>query len=208
MVEEIIIGFLECKRNEESFMRIILGSKSARRRELMDLFVPNYEIIVSNADETLEDGLSIEEQSKKLGYIKAKAVFDEIEGDRVVIGSDTMVMKDGRLYGKPKDFEEAVEMLNTLKNTKHQVITSIAILSQEGDNYAEYIDYDIADVYFKDMTQEEIVDWINEGKCYDQAGGYAIQDRFAVFVDKVVGNYSTVVGLPIHKVYEYIKKWL
>ena len=189
-------------------MRIILGSKSARRRELMDLFVPNYEIIVSNADETLEEGLSIEEQSKKLGYIKAKAVFDETEGDRVVIGSDTMVVKDGRLYGKPKDFDEAVEMLSTLKNTKHQVITSIAILSQEGDNYAEYIDYDIADVYFKDMTHEEMVAWINEGKCYDQAGGYAIQDRFAVFVDQVCGNYSTVVGLPIHKVYEYIKKWL
>ena len=123
-------------------MRIILGSKSARRRELMDLFVPNYEIIVSNADETLEEGLSIEEQCKKLGYIKAKAVFDETEGDRIVIGSDTMVVKDGILYGKPKDFEEAVEMLNTLKNTKHQVITSLAILIQEGENYSEYIDYD------------------------------------------------------------------
>ena len=164
--------------------------------------------MVSEVDETLEEGLSLEEQSKKLGYIKAKAVFDETTGDRVVIGSDTMVVKNGKLYGKPKNFEDAVEMLNTLKNDKHQVITSIAILSQEGENYAEYIDYDITDVYFKDMTGQEIINWINEGKCYDQAGGYAVQDKFAVYVDKIVGNYTTVVGLPIHKVYEYIKKWL
>ena len=189
-------------------MRIILASKSARRRELMDLFVPKYEVIVSNADETLEDGLSIEEQSKKLGYIKAKAVFDQTEGNRVVIGSDTMVVKDGVLYGKPKDHEEAVQMLNTLKNDKHQVITSLAILTQEGENYSEYIDYDITDVYFKDMTPEEIENWIKEGVCYDQAGGYAIQQKFAVYVDKVCGNFTTVVGLPIHKVYEHIKKWL
>lgn len=189
-------------------MRIILASKSPRRKDLLGMFVPKFDIIVSNADETLEDGLSIIEQSKKLGYIKAKAVFDETDGDRVVIGSDTMVVKDGKLFGKPKDFKEAVSMLETLRNDKHQVITSIAILSQDGDNYAEYIDYDITDVYFKDISREEIVDWINEGKCFDQAGAYAIQDKFAVFIDKIDGNYSTVVGLPIHKVYEYIKKWI
>ena len=84
-------------------MKVILASKSPRRKELMDLLGIDYEIIVSNADETLEEGMSFEEQSKRLGYIKAKAVFDETSGDRIVIGSDTMVMKDGKLYGKPKD---------------------------------------------------------------------------------------------------------
>ena len=93
-------------------MRIILASKSKRRKDLLDLFVPKYEVIVSNADETLEEGLSIIEQSKKLGYIKARTVFEETKGDRVVIGSDTMVVKDGKLFGKPKDFEDAVSMLN------------------------------------------------------------------------------------------------
>lgn len=189
-------------------MRIILASQSKRRKELMDLFVPKYEIIVSNADETLEKGLSIEEQSKKLGYIKAKAVFEQTKGDRVVIGSDTMVIKDGKLYGKPKDYQDAVSMLNTLKNSTHQVITSIAILSQENENYAEYIDYDITEVTLKDMSKEEIDNWIKEGICFSQAGAYAVQEKFAVFVEKIEGNYTTVVGLPIHKVYEYIKKWL
>ena len=74
-------------------MRIILASQSPRRKELMDLMGLNYEVIVSHADETFEDGLTIEEQSKRLGYIKAKAVFDKTQGDRIVIGSDTMVLK-------------------------------------------------------------------------------------------------------------------
>lgn len=199
---------LEVSTKGDRKMKIILASKSPRRKDLLSMFVPEFEVDVSNIDERLEEGLSIIEQSKKLGYIKAKAVFDKTEGDRVVIGSDTMVVKDGKLFGKPKDFKDAVEMLETLRNDKHQVITSIAILSQDGGNYAEYIDYDMTDVYFKDISREEIVDWINEGKCFDQAGAYAIQDKFAVFIDKIDGNYYTVVGLPIHKVYEYIKKWL
>ena len=199
---------LEVSTKGDRKMKIILASKSPRRKDLLSMFVPEFEVDVSNIDERLEEGLSIIEQSKKLGYIKAKAVFDKTEGDRVVIGSDTMVVKDGKLFGKPKDFKDAVDMLETLRNDKHQVITSIAILSQDGDNYAEYIDYDITDVYFKNISREEIVDWINEGKCFDQAGAYAIQDKFAVFIDKIDGNYYTVVGLPIHKVYEYIKKWL
>ena len=112
-------------------MKVILASKSPRRKELMDLLGIKYEIMVSEEDETLEEGLSLEEQSKKLGYIKAKAVFDKTSEDRIVIGSDTMVIKNGKMFGKPKDKEDAVKMLNMLKNDKHQVITSIAILVQK-----------------------------------------------------------------------------
>ena len=97
-------------------MRIILASKSPRRKELMDLLGIDYEIIVSNVDETLEEGLSLEEQSKRLAFIKAKAVFDKIEGDKIVIGSDTIVVKDGKIYGKPKDREDAINMINSIKN--------------------------------------------------------------------------------------------
>ena len=96
-------------------MKIILASQSPRRKELMDLLNINYEIIVSNADETLEKGLTIEEQAKKLSYIKAKTVFDKTSGDRIVIGSDTMVVKNGKIYGKPKDNQDAFKMLKELK---------------------------------------------------------------------------------------------
>lgn len=189
-------------------MRIILASQSPRRKELMDLMKLQYEVIVSHADETFEDGLTIEEQSKRLGYIKAKAVFDKTEGDRIIIGSDTMVLKGSEALGKPKNKEDAIRMLNLLKNTEHKVITSLAVLIQEGEKYTEYVDYDISKVYFKDISQEEILKWIEEGKPYDLAGAYAIQSKFGVFVEKIEGNYFTVVGLPIHKLYDVIKNYI
>lgn len=189
-------------------MKVILASKSPRRKELMDLLNIDYEIIVSNADETLEEGLSLKEQSKRLGYIKAKAVFDETEGDRIVIGSDTMVLKDDKVYGKPKDKQDAINMLNDLKNSKHEVFTSVVILVQKGTEYKEYIDCDITDVYVSDMTDKEIEKWIEIGNIYDKAGAYAIQEEFGVFIDKIDGNYSTVIGLPINKVYKILKKYI
>jgi len=189
-------------------MKVILASKSPRRKELMDLLGIEYEIIVSEADETLEPGLSLEEQSKKLGYIKSKAVFDKTEGDRIVIGSDTMVIKDGKLFGKPKDKQDAINMLNSLKNDKHQVITSIAILVEKDGKYEEYIDCDISNVYVADMTDEEIEKWIEIGDVYDKAGAYAIQSSFGIFVDKVEGNYGTIVGMPINKVYKILKQYI
>ena len=189
-------------------MKVILASKSPRRKELMELLDIDFEIMVSQADETLEEGLSLEEQSKKLGYIKAKAVFDKTSGDRIVIGSDTLVVKDGKLFGKPKDREDAINMIKALKNNKHQVITSIAILVEKEGKYQEYLDYDITDVYVADMSKEEIEDWIDTGKSYDKAGAYAIQMEFAKHVQKIDGNYESIVGLPINKVYKILKQYI
>lgn len=189
-------------------MKIILASKSPRRKELLDLLNVDYEIIVSDADETLDEKLSIEEQAKKLSYIKAKTIFDQIKGDRIVIGSDTMVIKDGKIYGKPKDEKDAFNMLKILKNKKHEVITGLAILIEKDGIYEEYIDYDTAEVYFKDMSDEEIINWINTGKALDKAGAYAVQGEFMVFIEKFNGNYSTIMGLPIHKVYDILKKYI
>ena len=189
-------------------MKVILESKSPRRKELMDLLNIDYDIIVSNADETFEEGLSLKEQSKRLGYIKAKAVFDETKGDRIVIGSDTMVLRGENLYGKPRDKEHAIEMLKDLSSSKHEVFTSLAILVQKGNEYKEYIECDVADVYFSDISDEEIEKWIATGKAYDKAGAYAIQSEFGVFIDKIDGNYYTVVGLPINKVYKILKEYI
>lgn len=194
------------KDNMKKDMKYILASKSPRRKELLDLMGIKYEIVLSNADETFEEGLTIEEQSKRLGYIKAKKVFDTTNGNRIVIGSDTMVLKDNKVYEKPKDREDAIRMLMELKNAKHTVITSLAVLSEKDGKYAEYIDYDKSDVYIKDMSMEEINDWIEVGNPYDKAGAYAIQSEFGVHIEKIDGNYFTVVGLPIHKLYDIIKE--
>ena len=187
-------------------MRIILASQSPRRKELMEAITKNFEVIVSNTDEKLEEGLTIEEQAKNVSYQKAKAVFDRTEGDRIVIGSDTMVVKNSKIYGKPKSTEEAMQMIKMLKNTEHKVYTGLAILAQKDGQYKEYLDCDIADVYFRDMNEEEIENWVNSGEAMDKAGAYAVQGKFMVFIDKINGNYQTVMGLPIHKVYEYLKK--
>ena len=189
-------------------MKVILASKSPRRKELMDLLNIDYEIIVSNANETFEEGLTLKEQSKRLGYIKAKEVFDKTSGDRIVIGSDTMVLKGDKVYGKPKDKQDAINMLNDLKASKHEVFTSLAILVQKGNEYKEYIDCDITNVYVSDMTDEEIQKWIEVGNVYDKAGAYAIQEMFGVFIEKIDGNYSTVIGLPINKVYNILKNYI
>ena len=189
-------------------MKVILASSSPRRKELMELLGIEYEIIVSEADETLEEGLTLEDQSKKLAYVKAKAVFDKTSGNRAVIGSDTLVVKDGKLLGKPKDKQDAINMINFLKNDKHQVITSIAILAEKDGRYEEHIECDIADVYVSDITDEEIEKWIDTKNAYDKAGGYAIQSEFGVYIDKIDGNYHTIVGLPIKKVHRILKKYI
>ena len=152
-------------------MKIILASSSPRRKELLEMMGLKFEVKVSNADETFKEGLSVEEQSKRLAYIKAKAVFEDTTGDRIVIASDTMVIKQNKIYGKPHNREEAINMLMDLNDSKHQVITSICVLTQKGDEYTEQIDYDIADVYFKKMTMEEIESWIDTGEAYDKARG-------------------------------------
>lgn len=189
-------------------MKIILASKSPRRKELLEFITEDFEISVSDVDETFVDGLKVIEQSKRLAYIKAKTVFDKLEDNTIVIGSDTIVVKEDKVYGKPKDREEAIEMINELKNSKHQVITSLAVLVKKDGKYEEYIDYDTTEVHIKDMSEEEIIKWVDSGKCFDKAGAYAIQGEFSVFIDKIVGNYFTVVGLPIHKLYDILKKYI
>jgi len=142
-------------------MRIILASGSPRRKELLDLINIKYEVIKSNVDESFINNLTIEEQSKRLAYIKAKDVFDKTSEDRIVIGSDTLVLKNGKVYGKPNSKKEAFDMIKELKNDMHEVITSLSVISNINENYEEYVDYDIAKVYIKDITDEEIQKWID-----------------------------------------------
>ncbi len=189
-------------------MKVILASQSPRRKELLDLLKIKYEIIPSKVDETLEEGLSIIEQSKRLAYIKAKEIFNKTEGDRIIIGCDTMVMKDDKIYEKPKDKQDAINMIKQLNNSSHQVITSLCVIIQDNGQFKQYLDYDIAKVYLNDMTQDEIERWVKEGKPLDKAGGYAIQSEFCVYVNKIEGNYTTIVGLPMHKLYSAIKEYI
>lgn len=189
-------------------MRVILASSSPRRKELLKSITEDFEVIISDSDESFQEGLTIEEQSKRIAYLKAKTVFDQTQGDRIVIGADTMVLKDRAIYGKPKDKQEAYEMLSDLQNAMNEVITGVSIIVEKDGEQKEYNDYDIAKVYIVSMKDREIQDWVNSGKAMDKAGAYAVQEEFSKYIEKIEGNYATVVGLPIHKVYQVIKQYL
>ncbi|MBP3708467.1 MAG: septum formation protein Maf [Clostridia bacterium] len=191
-------------------MKFILASKSPRRKEILKKIIPEFETIVSNSDEHLTSGMPKKNQVIEISYQKAKEVFDKTEGDRVVIGSDTMVVKDDVIYGKPKSKENAKELIKQLLSgdKMHEVITGICVLAQKDGKIERHDEFDSARIYFTDITDEEIDAWIATGKAMDKAGAYAIQDEFGVFVEKIEGNYSAVVGLSMPKVYSIIKKYM
>ena len=191
-------------------MKVILASGSPRRKELLKMVVPEFEIKISEAEEILEEGVTPEEQATRLAYLKALNVFEQTKGNRIVIGSDTMVVKNGKIYGKPSSKEKAKQMIKELLDgdRTHYVITGLSIIIEKDGKNQEYETFDKVKVYFNDMTDDEIEKWIETGKSMDKAGAYAMQEEFGVFVEKIEGNYSTVVGLPIHKVYEIIKNYL
>ncbi len=191
-------------------MKIILASGSPRRKELLSLFVKNFEVMISGVDENIAENLIPEELASKLAYIKAKDIFDKTNGDRIIIGSDTIVTKNGKIYGKPKNKAHAKEMIKDLisGNGVHSVITGLCVIIEENGKYKEYKTFDEVKVFLKHITDEEIERWINTGKAMDKAGAYGVQNEFCVFVEKIEGNYTTVVGLPTHKLYDIIKDYI
>ena len=187
-------------------MKIILASKSPRRKELLELMgIHDFEVKVSNVDETLKENLTIQEQIKDLAHRKAKAVLDTIGEDCIVIGADTIVEKNGKIYGKPKTKQEAYEMLKEFSNATHQVVTGVCVLKQENGKVTCYVDEDTTQIEIKPLTDQEIMDWIDSGEAMDKAGAYAIQGKFAVHIQKMNGNYHSVMGLPINKLYDIMK---
>lgn len=191
-------------------MRIILASASPRRKELLGLIVPEFEIMVSGIDEKIEEGLTLQEQVTRLAYAKSKDIYEKTNGDRIIIGSDTIVTKNGKIYGKPKDRNHAKQMINELLegDKTHSIITGLSVIIEKDGEYKEYKTYDEVKVFLKDMSDKEIDKWIDSGKAMDKAGAYGIQNEFCVFVDKIEGNYTSVVGLPTHKLYDIIKKYI
>lgn len=191
-------------------MKIILASGSPRRKELLELITPKFEVIVSGIDESIEEGLTLQEQSTRLAYNKAKDIYEKTNGNRIIIGSDTIVTKNGKIYGKPKDRNHAKKMIKELLegDKTHSIITGLCVIIEEDGEYKEYKTFDEVKVFLKDMSDKEIDKWIDTGNAMDKAGAYGIQNEFCIFVDKIEGNYTSVVGLPTHKLYDIIKEYI
>lgn len=170
--------------------------------------IKNYQVIASQIEENMDNNLPIKERVEKLSYQKAEAVWNKTEGERIVIGADTIVEKDNCIYEKPKDEETAVVMLKQLKNSKVNVLTGMTVLIQDGKEKIEKVDCTVTEIYIKDMTEEEIRKWVNTGKAIDRAGSFSLQDEFSRYVEKVVGDFNSAVGLSTSKLYDRIKKYI
>ena len=170
--------------------------------------IKNYQIMISKIEEKMDTSLPIKERVKKLSYQKAKAVWNQTEGDRIIIGADTIVEKDNRIYEKPKDEETAVLMLKELSNSKVNVLTGMTVLIQDKEQTIEKIDGIITEIYIKDMTEEEIRKWVATGKAIDRSGSFSLQDEFSRYVEKIVGDFNSAVGLSTSKLYDRIKKYI
>lgn len=190
-------------------MKIILASASPRRKELLKLMgINKFEVIVSNKEEKLQNNLSIEEQVEKLAMQKAENVLEQTKGeDRIIIGADTIVVKNGKIYGKPKSREEAKEMLKELRGKKHQVITALCVIVEKQGKREQYLTHDTSNIWIKNMEEKEIDQWLNQNIYQDKVGAYAIQEEFGKYIEKIEGNYFGIVGLPIHLLYDILKKY-
>lgn len=186
-------------------MKIILASSSQRRKDLMSQAKIPYEVMESSFDEKVDSKLSLEEQSKEIAYGKAKEIFEKTTGNRAVIGSDTLVIIDGKKFGKAKSREEAIQMLQTIQGKSHWIYTSLAILIEEDGELKTYKELSKSQVFVKKMTKQEVEHYVDTEQPYFCAGAYAIQGVFAVFIERIEGDYSAILGLPIGRVYEILK---
>ena len=161
-------------------MNIILASSSPRRKELLKLIVPEFEIKASNIEEKIDESLAPEGQVRRLSYLKTKDIFDKTQGDRIVIGSDTIITKNSKIYGKPKNREHAKQMIKELLegDKTHYIITGLSIIIQKDGQCKEYKTFDKVKVYLKNMKDSEIEKWLDTGKAMDKAGAYGIQNEF------------------------------
>ncbi len=169
---------------------IILASQSPRRQELLKLITSDFEIKVSNVDETLPDKITPKEAVMYLSKIKAEPFAD---GDDIVIGADTVVALDGKILGKPKSEENAKEMLEFLSGRTHSVFTGVTLTSNKKvKTFAVE-----TKVKFFELTNEEIDAYIKTKEPFDKAGAYGIQGYGSLLVEKIDGDYFNVVGLPV-----------
>ena len=183
-------------------LRLVLASKSPRRKELLQLLGLPFEVIVSEEEEIITS-TNPAKVTEELACQKAAAVADLLDGG-IVIGADTVVAADGKILGKPKDRAEARAMITMLQARSHMVYTGVCLVDS-ADREHSLCFLTGTKVNVAPMTEEEVEEYIRTEEPYDKAGGYGIQGLFAKYIEGVEGDYFTVVGLPVHALYEALK---
>lgn len=176
---------------------IILASKSPRRQQLLEAMDLRFEVVLKDVDESYPEGLTPAEIAVHIAEKKAQAFAGEYP-QVIVVTADTIVAWKDEILGKPTDAAHAKEMLSKLSGSQHEVYTGVSLVY--GEQNLSF--YDVTEVYFRELTSEQIDYYIEHYKPFDKAGSYGVQDWIGmVAVEKMVGSYTNVMGLPTEKLY-------
>lgn len=186
--------------------QIILASGSPRRKMLLEWAEVNFKVMVSDIDETFSEELLPAEVAVSIAKNKNEAIVELLKDEflnSIVLSADTIVVLDQEIIGKPANREEAIAIIQKLSGKTHQVITAVNLRDAQKDVHF----YDITEVVFNELTQEQIVHYVDQYKPYDKAGAYAIQEWIGVVgIHAIYGDFYNVMGLPVSKVLKVLKE--
>lgn len=184
--------------------KIILASGSPRRKELLKGLELEFTVKSLDVDETVPEEVPAAYVAAYLSKLKAESYPNPLEAGEILITADTVVIENGHILGKPQSEQEAFDMLKSLSGATHTVMTAVTLMDQKRRVTLE----DEAQVTFRFLDEEEIWHYIRKYQPYDKAGAYGIQEWIGFMgVSSIQGSYFTVMGLPVHLVYEQLKKW-
>lgn len=186
---------------------IILASSSPRRQEILKMLDIPFQVILPNIDETLTSSVDTEDIPELLAREKVSAVIHSLPSQQEiqwVLGADTVIVKNGRIFGKPQSADEAAEFLKEFQGGSHTVITAVVLYNGKQKLTTSRVAK--TKVTFAPMTDDEIQWYLESGEWHGAAGGYRIQSLASIFIEKIEGSQSCVTGLPIHELYDMLKE--
>lgn len=183
-------------------MKLILASGSPRRAELLQKMGLEFIVRPSNTEEVLESGLAPQQEVMSLSLQKAQAVYADLKEEAVVLSADTVVVLDDYILGKPQDEEDAKKMLRALSGRHHLVLTGVTVMGPMGTK----THCEETEVHFRKLSEQEIGAYVASGEPMDKAGAYGIQGTAMLFVDRLVGDYYNVMGLPVCKTGQMLRE--
>lgn len=184
-------------------VKIILASQSPRRKQLLQWAEVPFDVVVKETDESFPEGLTIEEAIIHIAKQKALAIEKSVDANSTILAADTVVVLDNKIIGKPKNREEAIQILSSLSGEMHVVITGVFI--KKGEKEISFTDH--TEVFFHELSKEQIEFYVDKYEPYDKAGAYAIQEWIGVIgIKSINGDFYNVMGLPVSRVVKALKK--
>ena len=185
-------------------MAVILASQSPRRRELLTKLGLCFSVVTADVDETMQQGKDPRDEVARVCRAKAQAVRDRGHDKDLIIAADTIVVVQGEVLGKPKDREDAARMLRLLSGKDHEVMTGLTVLQAEQSRTL----VETAKIHFRQLDEQELAAYIATGEPMDKAGAYGIQGHFAKYIREIRGEYTTIVGLPLGRLWHELTKFM